>query len=421
MYQFDSEIEELAVRAQADCAEVFARIAETEEHCARKVAAAFEHARVSEAHFAATRGYGYGDIGRDALDSIYAELFGGKDGAAFVRHTFVNGTHALATALFGVLRPGDYMVSLTGGLYDTLAQVIRGGNGSFWDYGINYRQLDLLEDGKPDYNAIPYAAKSAKLVYIQRSRGYSTRDAFSIGEIGRMIAAAKSANPNVVVMVDNCYGEFVEKLEPTDVGADLMAGSLIKNPGGGVAVTGGYIAGRPDLVELAAQRHTVPGMGAEVGCSLGQTREMMLGLYVAPAVVASALKTSVFAARLLELMGFDTHPGYLAERGDIIQTLTLGSPEAMAAFCKGIQGASPVDSFVTPEAWEMPGYDCKVIMAAGCFTSGSSIELSADGPVRPPYCIYIQGGLTYSSGKYGIMRAAQELRRAVRKEEEGQN
>ena len=413
MYQFDREIEELAARAQADCAEVFERIGENEEYCARKVAAAFEHARVSEAHFAASRGYGYGDTGRDALDAIYGELFGGPDGAAFVRHTFVNGTHALTTALFGVLRPGDYMVSVTGAPYDTLAQVIRGGAGSLWDYGINYRQIDLLDSGKPDYDAIPYAAKSAKMIYIQRSRGYSTRDAFSVEEIGRMAAAAKSANPDVIVMVDNCYGEFVERQEPTDVGADLMAGSLIKNPGGGIAETGGYIAGKKELVELAACRHTVPGMGGEVGCSLGQTRGMMLGLYLAPTAVASALKTAAFAARLLELMGFDTHPGYLEPRGDIIQTLTLGSPEGMRAFCRGIQGASPVDSFVTPEPWDMPGYDSKVIMAAGCFTSGSSIELSADGPLREPYCLYIQGGLTYASGKYGIMRAAQELRHAM--------
>ncbi|MBE6883978.1 MAG: hypothetical protein E7487_05185 [Ruminococcaceae bacterium] len=413
MYQFDREIEELAAKAQADCTAVFERISETEEYCVRKVMAAFEKARLSEAHFAGSRGYGYGDIGRDTLDEIYGDLFGGADGAAFVRHTFVNGTHALATALFGVLRPGDNFVSVTGELYDTLAQVIKGGAGSLWEYGINYRQIDLLENGKPNYDAIPYAAKGARMIYIQRSRGYSTREAFSIREIEKMAAMAKSANPNVIVMVDNCYGEFVDKLEPTDVGADLMAGSLIKNPGGGIAETGGYIAGRRDLVELAACRHTVPGMGGEVGCSLGQTRGMLLGLFMAPTAVASALKTAAFAARLLELMGYETFPRYDDPRGDIIQTLVTRSPKAMEAFCKGIQGASPVDSYVTPEAWDMPGYDCKVIMAAGCFTSGSSIELSADGPMREPYAVYIQGGLTYASGKYGIMRAAQELKRAM--------
>ncbi|MBQ3049670.1 MAG: methionine gamma-lyase family protein [Oscillospiraceae bacterium] len=413
MYQFDREIEELAAKAQADCSAVFERISETEEYCVRKVMAAFEHARLSEAHFAGSRGYGYGDIGRDTLDAIYAEIFGGKDGAAFVRHTFVNGTHALATALFGVLRPGDNFVSITGEVYDTLAQVIKGGAGSLWEYGINYREIDLLENGKPNYDAIPSAAKSAKMLYIQRSRGYSTREAFSIGEIEKMVSMAKNANPDVIIMVDNCYGEFVDKLEPTDVGADLMAGSLIKNPGGGIAETGGYIAGRPDLVELAACRHTVPGMGGEVGCSLGQTRGMMLGLFMAPTAVASALKTAAFAARLLELMGYETFPRYDDPRGDIIQTLVTRSPKAMEAFCKGIQGASPVDSYVTPEAWDMPGYDCKVIMAAGCFTSGSSIELSADGPMREPYAIYIQGGLTYASGKYGIMRAAQELKKVT--------
>jgi len=413
MYQFDREIEELAAKAQAGCSAVFERISETEEYCVRKVMAAFEHARLSEAHFAGSRGYGYGDIGRDTLDAIYAEIFGGKDGAAFVRHTFVNGTHALATALFGVLRPGDNFVSITGEVYDTLAQVIKGGAGSLWEYGINYREIDLLENGKPNYDAIPYAAKSAKMLYIQRSRGYSTREAFSIQEIEKMVSVAKSANPEVIIMVDNCYGEFVDKLEPTDVGADLMAGSLIKNPGGGIAETGGYIAGRPDLVELAACRHTVPGMGGEVGCSLGQTRGMMLGLFMAPTAVASALKTAAFAARLLELMGYETFPRYDDPRGDIIQTLVTRSPKAMEAFCKGIQGASPVDSYVTPEAWDMPGYDCKVIMAAGCFTSGSSIELSADGPMRAPYAIYIQGGLTYASGKYGIMRAAQELKKVT--------
>lgn len=409
-YQLDSRLLAKAKEAEERCCAAFARIDETCAYNEAKVLRAFADCRVSESHFAGSTGYGYGDRGREVLDMVYAQVFGAED--ALVRHNFVSGTHALTVALFGVLRAGDTMVSLTGAPYDTMEEVIgiRGeGNGSLKDFGVSYRQVDLLNDGTPDYDAIEEGAKGAKIVYIQRSRGYSLRESFPVEVIGKMIAAARRENPNVIAVVDNCYGEFVEKTEPTAVGADLIIGSLIKNPGGGIAKTGGYIAGRKDLVELCSYRLTCVGMGKEVGCTLGESRSMFLGLYFAPSVVASAVKTSTFALSLFDLLGFAVYPVYDAYRTDIIATIALGDRDRLVAFCQGIQKGSPVDSFVAPEPWDMPGYESEVIMAAGAFTLGASIELSADAPLREPYAVWLQGGLTYNTGKIGILLAAEEM------------
>lgn len=409
-YQLDSRLLAKAKEAEERCCAAFARIDETCAYNEAKVLRAFTDCRVSESHFAGSTGYGYGDRGREVLDMVYAQVFGAED--ALVRHNFVSGTHALTVALFGVLRAGDTMVSLTGAPYDTMEEVIgiRGeGNGSLKDFGVSYRQVDLLNDGMPDYNAIEEGAKDAKVVYIQRSRGYSLRESFPVEVIGKMIAAARQKNPNVIAVVDNCYGEFVEKTEPTAVGADLIIGSLIKNPGGGIAKTGGYIAGRKDLVELCSYRLTCVGMGKEVGCTLGESRSMFLGLYFAPSVVASAVKTSAFALSLFDLLGFAVYPAYDAYRTDIIAAIALGDRDRLVAFCQGIQKGSPVDSFVAPEPWDMPGYESEVIMAAGAFTLGASIELSADAPLRQPYAVWLQGGLTYNTGKIGILLAAEEM------------
>lgn len=339
------------------------------------------------------------------------KYFGAED--ALVRHNFVSGTHALSTALFGVLRTGDKIVSLTGKPYDTLEEVIgiRGssGNGSLMDFGIKYDCVELKEDGTVDFDAISEKVKDAKVAYIQRSRGYSLRSAFTIADIEQMCHAVRKVNPNAVIMVDNCYGEFVEASEPTQAGADLIIGSLIKNAGGAIAKTGGYIAGRRDLVELCSYRLTCVGMGKEVGCTLSQNREMFMGLFMAPDVTANAIKTADFASMLFSLLGFECSPSPEETRGDIITVLKLGNPELLTAFCCGIQKGAPVDSFITPEAWDMPGYDSKVIMAAGAFTMGASIELSADAPMREPFAAWMQGGITYSSGKTGIMLAAQEM------------
>lgn len=401
---------ELSRQAEELCAPAFARIAEIEEYNGQKVLAAFRRAKISEAHLKGTTGYGYDDRGRDGLDAVYAAVFGAED--ALVRHTFVSGTHALATALFGILRPGDLLVSVTGAPYDTLEETIgiRGeGTGSLMEWGVNYRQIDLLPDGTPDHAAIASIAKEAKVIYIQRSRGYSLRPSLSVEAIGRVAETAKAQNPGVIVMVDNCYGELVEKREPTEVGADLMAGSLIKNPGGGIAPTGGYIAGRKGLVEQCAYRLTCPGMGKEVGCTLDLLRGMYQGIFLAPTVVAAAVKTAVFAAAFYHLLGFEVTPAHDDPRTDIIQTVLTGSSEALCAFCRGIQKGAPVDSFVVPTPWEMPGYDSPVIMAAGAFTMGASIELSADAPLREPYAVWLQGGLTYPTGKAGVVLAAQEM------------
>jgi len=402
---------QIAKTVQSMCKGAFERVDDICEHNSLRVLAAFGEERISESHLLGTSGYGYSDRGRDALDRVYARAFGAED--ALVRHTFACGTAAIATALFALLRPGDEMVSLTGRPYDTLHATLgltkQRGIGSLAEFGVKYRELPLREDGKVNLDGIPAAVQGAKVAYIQRSRGYSLRPSISVDGIGEIIRAIKSANDRAWIVVDNCYGEFVEKLEPTAVGADLIMGSLIKNPGGGIARTGGYIAGKSDLVERCAHRLTAPGLGREVGCSLDQNKNMYMGFFYAPGVVASAVKTAVFAAGLFAAMGYDAYPSAREPRTDIIQSVVLGGPEKLAAFCRGIQQGAPVDSFVTPEAWDMPGYDSKVIMAAGAFNMGASIELSADGPMRPPYAAWMQGGLSYPVGKLGVMMAATEL------------
>lgn len=410
VFDFDARLLAAAQAAEEAAYAQFREIDSISQHGSAKVLHAFQSNKVSAACFAGANGYGYDDIGRDTLDKVWAEVFHTED--ALVRHHFVSGTHALSTALFGVLRTGDQMVSVTGAPYDTLEEVIgiRGkGCGSLADYGVSYRQVDLKADGTPDYDAIPEAVKGAKVVYLQRSRGYSLRPALTISDIRKIVERTRTTNPDAVIMVDNCYGEFVEYEEPTDAGVDLIIGSLIKNPGGGIAETGGYIAGKAALVEQCAYRLTCVGMGKEVGCSLNQCRSMYLGLFMAPEVVANARKTGVFAASLFRALGFECLPAAGQTAGDIITVLSLRSPAAMEAFCAGIQAGSPVDSYVTPEAWDMPGYESKVIMAAGTFTGGASIELSADGPMREPYAVYLQGGITYGSGKLGILTAAQSM------------
>ena len=406
------EVRALAEKASADIAERLAEIDAVALANTEKVLSAFRENRVSDSLFAGTTGYGYDDKGRETLDRIYADIF--RTEAALVRVSFANGTHAITNALFSALRPGDTLMYATGAPYDTIHSAIGidGDHpGSLRYYGIGYRHTDLTSDGKPDIPAIKAAAaeKDVAAVAIQRSRGYSDRAALSVGEIGEICAAVREVNPRAALIVDNCYGEFTELTEPTEVGADLVAGSLIKNPGGGLAPRGGYVAGRADLVEAAAYRLTVPGIGGEVGATPGNNRLLYQGLFLAPHTTAQALKTAVFCARLMELMGFDTFPAWDAPRSDIIQTVRLKTPEMLSRFCRGIQSGAPVDSFVTPEPWDMPGYNCPVIMAAGAFIQGASIELSADGPMREPYCAYLQGGLTYESGKLGIILAADML------------
>lgn len=412
-FEIDEKIRELAQRAESACKEQFSDIERVAKINAEKVLYSFIKNRVSEACLKGTNGYGYGDIGRDTADKVFADAFGAED--ALVRHNFVNGTHALSTALFGVLRPGDTLLCVTGKPYDTLEEVIGISkapcSGSLKDFNVNYDQVELLDNGTPDYEGIKLKAENAKVVYIQRSRGYSLRPSLDIKTIGKIIHSAKDSNPNTIVMVDNCYGEFAEEIEPTDVGADLIIGSLIKNPGGGIAQTGGYIAGKADLVELCADRLTCVGMGKEVGCSLNTTREILLGFFLAPQTVCEALKTSVFACRFFELLGFETLPKPHEKRTDIIASILLKNEENLTAFCQGIQKGSPVDSFAVPEAWDMPGYDSKVIMAAGAFTMGASIELSADAPIREPYAAWLQGGITYPTGRLGVMLAAEEMRK----------
>lgn len=411
LYGFPPRLAELAQQAEENCMEAFARIDAVAEYNGAKVLKAFSDNKVSEPCFYGSTGYGYGDMGREVIDKVFAQALGTED--ALVRFNFVSGTHALSVALFGVLRTGDKMVSITGKPYDTLEEVIgisgEKGNGSLMDYGVEYAQVDLNEDGSPKLDEITAAVKGAKIAYIQRSRGYSLRGAFTVSDIEKIINAAKKGNPDIMIMVDNCYGEFVEEREPSAVGADIMIGSLIKNAGGGIARTGGYIAGRADLVELCSYRLTCVGMGKEVGCTLGMNREMLLGLFFAPDVVASAIKTSAFASELFTMLGYECSPRKDDPRGDIITAVKLGDEEHLTAFCRGIQKGAPVDSFVTPEAWDMPGYSSKVIMAAGAFTNGASIELSADAPIREPFAVWMQGGITYTSGKLGVMLAAQEM------------
>lgn len=390
--------------------ERFEQIDRTAEYNQLKVIRAMQTANVSEACLLGTTGYGYNDLGRDTLEKVYAAVFQTED--ALVRPQITCGTHALALALMSNLRPGDELLSPVGKPYDTLEEVIgiRPSKGSLKEYGITYRQVDLLADGGFDYEGIRAAIGGrTKLVTIQRSKGYQTRPTLSVAQIGELIAFIKGIKPDVICMVDNCYGEFVETREPSQAGADMVVGSLIKNPGGGLAPIGGYIAGRKDCVENAAYRLTSPGLGKEVGASLGVLPALYQGLFLAPTVTASALKGAIFAANVYEKIGFAVVPDGSQSRHDIIQAVTFGSPEGVIAFCEGIQAAASVDSFVTPEPWDMPGYDAQVIMAAGAFVSGSSIELSADGPIAPPYAVYFQGGLTFPHAKLGILKTLQNL------------
>jgi len=415
MFDISPETKALSEQAEAKALHVFSEIDRISQKNTEKVLSAFHKHRVSDTYFAGTTGYGYGDKGRDTLDLIYAEIF--KAEKALVRIGFVNGTHAITAAIFAALRPGDILLSATGLPYDTLQGVIGiSGNypGSLKYYGIGYKQVDFAADENPAYTEIEAAAseRGVKAVFIQRSRGYSERKALTVEEIGRICEIVHRVNPDAAVIVDNCYGEFVEEAEPIEVGADLIAGSLIKNPGGGLAPTGGYVAGKAELVEAAAMRLTAPGIGGECGCTLGQNRALYQGLFLAPHTVAQALKTAAFCAELMRLMGYESHPEPDAKRSDIIQAIKFGDPELLKRFCRGIQRGAPIDSFVTPEPWDMPGYDCQVIMAAGAFIQGASIELSADGPMRPPYMAFLQGGLTYESGKLGVMLAAEYLRNA---------
>lgn len=406
-----TEIERLAEDCEAQLAARFAEIDRVARGNTKRVMEAFQEFRVSEACFAGTTGYGYDDLGRETLDKIWARVFGAE--AALVRTGFVNGTHAIASALFAAVGPGELLMPLIGAPYDTLRTAIGitgDAYGSLAFYGVKYAEVPT-KDGGPDLADIEreVGEKRPRAVLIQRSRGYDSRRALSAEEVGELCRLVKRVSPDTVCVVDNCYGEFTELTEPTMLGADLAAGSLIKNPGGGLAPTGGYIAGRADLVERAAYRLTVPGIGGECGCTLGTNRQLYQGLFLAPHTTAQALKTAALCAAMLEKLGFDTEPGPQEPRYDIIQTVTLKTPENLKRFCRGIQAGSPVDSYVTPEPWQMPGYEDEVIMAAGAFIQGSSIELSADGPIRAPYRAFLQGGLTYESGRLGIMNAIAEM------------
>lgn len=409
-FRISDRIENAADKAILLCKEQFDYIEEVTEYNQLKVQKAFINNGISESHFVNSTGYGYGDRGRETLDKVWAEIFGAED--ALVRHNFTCGTHTLATALFGVLRPGDKMLCVTGTPYDTIHGVIGisgEGMGSLKDFGVEYSEV-ALKNERLDFDAIENAVNdNTTMVYIQRSRGYELRPSLSVDEIGKVCDIVKKKNPNVIVMVDNCYGEFVEKTEPTQVGADLIAGSLIKNAGGGIATTGGYIAGSHDLVEKCAYRLTTPGLGKEVGATLGMNRELYMGLFFAPHTVGEALKSAVFISSLFESFGYSVTPKYNEIRHDIVQCLGLENAESLVAFCQGIQSGSPIDSFVLPEPWDMPGYDSKVVMAAGAFTLGSSIELSADAPIREPYYAWIQGGLNFHSAKICAKLAAQQM------------
>lgn len=390
--------------------ERFEKIDEIAEYNQLKVIKAMQKNRVSEMHFSGSSGYGYNDDGRDTLEAVYADVFNTED--ALVRPNLVCGTHALNVALAANLRPGDELLSISGKPYDTLEEVIgiRPSKGSLAEYGITYAQVNLLEDGSFDLEGIKKAINDkTKLIAIQRSKGYQTRKTLSVAKIAEAISYVKNINPKLIVMVDNCYGEFVEMHEPSDFGADMIVGSLIKNPGGGLAPIGGYIAGTKECVENCAYRLTTPGLGKEVGASLNINRNLYQGLFLAPTVTAAALKGAIFAANIYEKLGFKVVPNATEDRHDIIQAVEFGMPEGVIEFCKGIQAAAPVDSYVEPEPWAMPGYDSDVIMAAGAFVSGSSIELSADGPIKPPYAVYFQGGLTFPHAKYGIMMSLQKL------------
>ena len=409
--EIPENIEQLAAGCEARLAGRFAEIDRVARANTRRVLEAFQEFRVSEPCFAGTTGYGYDDLGRETLDKVWARVFGAE--SALVRVNFVNGTHAIASALFAAVRPGDTLLSVMGAPYDTLRTAIGisgCAHGSLRDYGVAYAQVDTL-DGGPDLDAIVRAAREIRpaAALVQRSRGYDSRRALTVPEIGEIIRVIKSASPDTAVVVDNCYGEFTDTVEPTMVGADLIAGSLIKNPGGGLAPSGGYIAGRADLVENAACRLTVPGIGGECGATFGLNRQLYQGLFLAPHTTAQALKTAALCAAMLESLGYETFPASGEFRSDIIQTVVLRTGENLLKFCRGIQSGSPVDSFVTPEAWQMPGYEAQVVMAAGAFIQGSSIELSCDGPMREPYLAFLQGGLTYEAGRLGVMAAVAEM------------
>ncbi|KRF10800.1 hypothetical protein ASG93_17890 [Paenibacillus sp. Soil787] len=409
--QFGDKVMGLMESAERQIESAFRQIEKTIDLNQWKVISAFQKHKVSDYHFASSTGYGYNDRGREVLDLVYADAMGAE--AALVRPHFVSGTHTIGTALFGVLRPGEHLLYITGKPYDTLHKVIGkpgDGMGSLQDFGIAYSEVALTEDGAPDWSAIAAAIQpNTKVIGIQRSRGYSWRPSFTVEQIGEMVRFVKEVNPSIIVFVDNCYGEFTELQEPTQVGVDLMAGSLIKNPGGGIAPSGGYIAGRRDLVELAAYRLTAPGIGGEVGAMLGATRAMFQGLFLAPHLVGQAVKGSVFAAAVFEELGFESHPRWETPRTDLIQAIRFTSADHLITFVQGIQKAAAVDSHVVPEPWDMPGYEHPVIMAAGTFIQGGSLELSADAPIREPYIAYLQGGLTYSHCKLGVLTAIQHM------------
>lgn len=412
MVVFAEDLLQAAEAAELEIESAVKELDRVVDHNQWKVIQAFQRQQVSDFHFAGSTGYAYNDRGREVLDLVYAEVFGAE--AAMVRPHFASGTHTISTALFGVLRPGDELLYITGRPYDTLHKVIGkpgDGTGSLADYGISYRETALTADGKIDWDEVALAVNDkTKVIGIQRSRGYDWRSSFTVTEIGEMVSKVKSMKPDVIVFVDNCYGEFTEKIEPPQVGADLIAGSLIKNPGGGIAETGGYICGRRDLVELSAYRLTAPGIGGEVGAMLGTTRGLYQGLFMAPHTVGQAVKGSIFAAAVFERCGFKTKPAWYEPRTDLIQAVAFDGPEHLIAFVQGIQKAAAVDSHVVPEPWDMPGYEHPVIMAAGTFIQGGSLELSADAPIRAPYIGYMQGGLTYSHVKYGVLMSLQSMR-----------
>lgn len=411
-FNVNNSLAELSDAAERDATAAFSRVDEIAAYNQQKVLSAYIRHNVSESHFVPTTGYGYGDRGRDALDEILADIMGAED--ALIRHSIVSGTHAITIALFAMLRPGDTLLAATGAPYDTLEQVIGHKSesaGSLKEYGIGYSEVALADDGTPDIAAIKRALQSdpsVRMVHIQRSRGYCTRPSLTIDGIKRIVDAVREVS-DAIIFVDNCYGEFVEKLEPCQVGADLIAGSLIKNPGGGIAENGGYLCGTRECIEQCAYRMTTPGLGREVGASLGHNRSLYMGLFQAPHVVGEAMKTAIYAAALFEKLGYDVSPRYDEIRGDIIQTVMLKNADSLIAFCQGMQKGAPVDAFVVPEPWDMPGYTSQVIMAAGAFTMGASIELSADAPLREPFAAYMQGGLNYHSGKIGVLLAAQSM------------
>ncbi|MFT9493922.1 aminotransferase class I/II-fold pyridoxal phosphate-dependent enzyme [Anaerosolibacter sp.] len=412
VFCIQDEVINKGIEVEEKIRDAFRSLEGTREYNQYKVLHAMQACRISDMHFNWHTGYGYNDPGRDAIEEVYAKLFNTED--AIVRPTIVSGTHALTLCLTGILRPGDELISATGKPYDTLEETIgiRGesNSGSLRDFGVTYKQIDFTSNGSVDLKGLRNSiSEKTKMVFIQRSTGYSWRKALTIENIKEIVEVVKAVNPSILCMVDNCYGEFLERLEPTEVGVDIMAGSLIKNPGGGLALTGGYIVGKKELIKLVSYRLTSPGLGKEVGLTFGMTRNMFHGLFIAPHVVCEAIKGSIFCARLFEELGYEVSPKYNDIRSDIIQSIKLGSAEAVIAFCQGIQGAAPVDSFVRPEPWDMPGYDAPVIMAAGAFVQGSSIELSADAPIKEPYIVYYQGGLTYEHAKFGSLKALQSL------------